>query len=126
MEREIGALRLSVRDAHGEPPGSSPVQFTVDGLPVTGNAGEPLLAALLVGGVRFTRTMPKTGEARGGYCLVGRCTDCLVILDGRPNIRACLVALRAGMRVETQQGIGTATEGGDWFDGVGNGSEPPA
>jgi hypothetical protein len=28
-------------------------------------------------------------------------------IDGIPGVRACLTPVRAGMRVETQQGIGT-------------------
>lgn len=95
-----GAVRLAAGGA------AEVVPFTFDGRPLTGFRGEPLLAALLAGGVRVLRTMPKSGEARGGYCLVGRCTDCAVVVDGLPNVRACREPLRDGMAVETQRGLG--------------------
>lgn len=89
----------------GSLPTAAAVGFTFDGEPVEARAGEPLLAALLAAGVRAVRTMPTTGERRGGWCLVGRCTDCLVVVDGVPNVRACVEPVRAGMRVETQHGL---------------------
>ncbi len=36
----------------------------------------------------------------------GLCADCLMQIDGIPGVRACVTLVRAGMRVETQQGIG--------------------
>ena len=65
-----------------------------------------MIAALFAGGVRVLRTMPRTGEARGGFCLFGRCSDCMVVVDGVPNTRACVTAVRDGMMVETQRGLG--------------------
>ncbi len=103
---ENRAARVEERPRLGPLAPANPVRFTFDGREVVGREGEPLLAALLAAGVRVLRTMPKTGEARGGYCLVGRCTDCLVVVDGRPNVRACVTSLQAGMWVETQVGLG--------------------
>jgi sarcosine oxidase subunit alpha len=36
--------------------------------------------------------------------MMGVCFDCLVTIDGEGNRQACLVRVREGMRVETQQG----------------------
>ena len=84
--------------------------ITFDTRTVDAIEGEPLIVALLAAGVRVLRTMPRTGEARGGYCLVGRCADCLVMVDGSPNVRACVEKVRAGMIVETQHGLGARPE----------------
>ncbi len=73
---------------------------------VEGRAGEPIAVALLAAGVRIFRTMPRFGDARGGYCMVGRCTDCMVIVDGVPGIRACVTPVTAGLDVRTQHGLG--------------------
>ncbi len=89
----------------GPQPAAAEVAFTFDGAPVAARAGEPLLAALLAAGIRSVRTMPATGERRGGWCLVGRCTDCLIVVDGVPNVRACVEPVRAGMLVQTQHGL---------------------
>lgn len=91
----------------GPLPPAAAIHFTLDGVPMVGRDGEPFAAALLAAGVRVFRTMPRSGEARGGYCFVGRCSDCLMTIDGVTNIRTCLEPVREGARVETQQGVGT-------------------
>lgn len=80
--------------------------FTFDGRSLTGYAGEPIVAALFANGVRVFRTMPKTGAPRGGYCFQGRCSDCQMIVNGVPNVMACITPLSDGMRIETQHGVG--------------------
>ncbi|MDP9367324.1 MAG: (2Fe-2S)-binding protein [Chloroflexota bacterium] len=91
----------------GPLPPAATVHFILDGMPVAGRAGEPIVAALLATGIRVFRTMPRFGEARGGYCLVGRCSDCLITVDGITNVRACLEPVREGASVVTQRGIGS-------------------
>jgi aerobic-type carbon monoxide dehydrogenase small subunit (CoxS/CutS family) len=80
--------------------------FTFDGVAVRGREGEPIAAALLAAGQRVFRTMPRYGDARGGYCMIGRCADCAVVVDGVPNVRACVTMVRAGLDVRTQYGLG--------------------
>jgi aerobic-type carbon monoxide dehydrogenase small subunit (CoxS/CutS family) len=87
------------------PPAAS-VAFTFDGTPIEGREGEPIAAALLAAGFRVLRTMPRFGDARGGYCMVGRCADCLMVVDGTPNVRACLTPVAEGLDVRTQHGLG--------------------
>ena len=92
-------------------PQARQVTITFDGRLLPAYDGEVLIAALLAGGVRVLRTMPRTGEARGGFCLVGRCSDCMVVVDGVPNTRTCDTPVRDGMSVETQHGLGVWPEG---------------
>jgi aerobic-type carbon monoxide dehydrogenase small subunit (CoxS/CutS family) len=73
---------------------------------VAGREGEPIAAALLAAGYRVFRTMPRRGDPRGGYCMVGRCTDCAVIVDGVPNVRSCVMVVAEGLDVRTQRGLG--------------------
>jgi predicted molibdopterin-dependent oxidoreductase YjgC len=40
------------------------------------------------------------------FCGIGVCFDCLVMVNGRPNQRACLTEVRPGDRVEQQEGTG--------------------
>lgn len=82
------------------------ITFEFDGQPMTARASDTVASALLASGHRVLRTMPKTGEARGGFCLVGRCADCLMIVDGVPSVRACMTPVAAGVKVRTQQGLG--------------------
>jgi aerobic-type carbon monoxide dehydrogenase small subunit (CoxS/CutS family) len=92
-------------------PTVSPVTFSFDGQNVEGRPGEPIAVALLAAGVRIFRTMPRFGDARGGYCMVGRCADCMVIVDGVPGIRACVTPVSAGLTVRTQHGLGELDAG---------------
>ena len=66
---------------------------------------EPIAAALASAGIRVHRTTEKTHEPRGVYCAMGRCTDCMMIVDGEPNVRTCITPVRDGMRVQVQHGL---------------------
>jgi predicted molibdopterin-dependent oxidoreductase YjgC len=78
----------------------------VDGAEVRAYEGETIAAALLASGHRFTRWTARAGEPRGYFCGMGVCQDCLVTVDGLPNVRACVAPARDGMRVESQRGLG--------------------
>lgn len=87
-------------------PDRPPVAFTFDGRPLTGLAGQPIAAALLDNGISVFRHTPKNGQPRSLFCGIGQCSDCMVIVDGRPNVRACITPLEEGMAIETQKGLG--------------------
>ncbi len=74
----------------------------VDGREVPARAGESVAAAMLAAGLLRFRNTPATGAARGPFCMMGACFDCLVAIDGIGNRQACLVTVREGMAVETQ------------------------
>ena len=76
----------------------------VDGREIRARDGDTVAAALLAAGVNHTRTTPVSGAPRAPYCLMGVCFDCLVTIDGVGSRQACLVPVRDGMTVETQQG----------------------
>jgi aerobic-type carbon monoxide dehydrogenase small subunit (CoxS/CutS family) len=101
-----GEARVVEHPVLGELPPAAMAAFTFDGKPVEGRAGEPIAAALFAAGVRVLRTMPRFGDARGGYCMVGRCADCLMVVDGVPNMRACMTPVAEGLDVRTQHGLG--------------------
>lgn len=81
-----------------------PVHFTFDGRDMEGYEGEPIAAALRAAGVMTHRHTVKRGEPRGIFCAIGRCTDCVMVVDGTPNVRTCMTPLKEGMRVQTQYG----------------------
>ena len=103
---ESVASRIDAHPLLGQPPTAPLVRLTFDGEPVAGRDGEPIAAALLASGYRVLRTMPHSGEPRGGYCMVGRCSDCQVVVDGVPNIFACVTPVAAGLDVQMQRGLG--------------------
>ncbi|VVN69716.1 (2Fe-2S)-binding protein [Pseudomonas fluorescens] len=75
-----------------------------DGHPLSVPGDVSLAAALLVSGIRTTRTTVVTGQPRAPYCLMGVCFECLVEIDGIPNCQACMITVREGMRVRSQHG----------------------
>lgn len=68
-------------------------------------AGINLAAALLAVGIRQTRSTPVTGAPRAPYCMMGVCFECLVEVDGQASRQACLLSVREGMQVRSQQGV---------------------
>mgnify|MGYP001329681916 CR=1 FL=1 len=51
---------------------------------------------------RYTK---KEHKPRGIFCAIGRCTDCVMVVNGKPNIRTCVTPLEEGMKVQTQYGV---------------------
>lgn len=81
------------------------VKFFYDGIEVEGYEGEPIAMALHAIGVLTHRYTASKHNPRGIFCAIGRCTDCVMIVDGKPNIRTCVTPLEEGMCVQTQYGI---------------------
>ena len=82
------------------------VTIEFDGKPIEAYEDEPIAAALMAAGIHVLRYTPKYHEPRGVFCAIGQCTDCMMMVDGVPNVRTCITPVRAGMKVETQHGRG--------------------
>lgn len=68
------------------------------------SAGVSVAAALLGSGEMRLRASPVSGAPRAPYCMMGVCFECLVEIDGVPNRQGCLVPVRDGMQVRSQEG----------------------
>lgn len=99
------SVRISEHPILGVQEKGRKVTFTCDGKELTGYEGEPIAAALRDAGVMVHRYTQKEHKPRGVFCAIGRCTDCVMIVDGTPNIRTCVTPLREGMVVQTQYGV---------------------
>ncbi|ASW09453.1 FAD-dependent oxidoreductase [Rhizobium sp. 11515TR] len=76
----------------------STIEFVVDGRSLHAERGMTIAAAIEASGQHgFSRGLK--GEARGLFCGMGACHDCLVTVDGKVSQRACMTAVTAGMRV---------------------------
>jgi predicted molibdopterin-dependent oxidoreductase YjgC len=82
------------------------VEFFFDGTAVRAHAGESVACALFAAGVRTLRRSPRNGTARGMFCLMGSCQECVVVADGR-RVAACQEPVRAGLDVRSGMGDGT-------------------
>lgn len=86
------------------------LNFSFDGRPLKGRAGDTVAASLLANGVLACRETPVSGTARAPYCMMGVCFECLVVIDGVGSRQGCLTMLQEGMRIETQRGRRLAEE----------------
>ena len=103
-------MRISQHPILGEPEKGRLVTFFYDGRPMQGYEGEPIAVALKAAGVMVHRHTKKYDRPRGVFCAIGRCTDCVMVVDGKPNVRTCITPLKEGMVVETQYGASAKEE----------------
>jgi predicted molibdopterin-dependent oxidoreductase YjgC len=80
--------------------------ITFDGREIACWEGWTIGAALTAADVRSWRRTRHEGRPRGLFCGIGVCFDCLVTVNGRPSVRACLAAAHPGDVVRTQEGAG--------------------
>jgi predicted molibdopterin-dependent oxidoreductase YjgC len=93
------SLRLDANVERGRP-----VSILVDGETLRAFEGESLAAALIASGRRVFRHGEADGHARGIFCGMGICYDCLVTVAGRDHVRACMTPVSEGMQVTTLGG----------------------
>ncbi|WP_294624755.1 (2Fe-2S)-binding protein [uncultured Bilophila sp.] len=79
------------------------VHITFDGQAMEVPAGISVAAAVL-GHAHAGHTCehPVDGSPRAPYCLMGVCFECLMEIDGEPNVQSCLVPVREGMDIKRQ------------------------
>ena len=73
-----------------------------NGQPTAAHPGDTVASALYRAGQRIFSRSFKYHRPRGLLCGAGRCPNCLVNVDGTPNVRACTEPVRAGMQVRHQ------------------------
>lgn len=105
-------MRIGEHPILGIPQKGRLVVFTHDGKQIQGFEGEPIAVALRAAGVMVHRHTKKYNRPRGVFCAIGRCTDCVMVVDGKPNIRTCITPLAEGMQVETQFGVSAGRKEG--------------
>ena len=100
-------------------PPHRPVRILFDGKSVEAERGEPAAISLVAAGHLALARSPKFHRPRGPWCLRGACDGCLARVDDVPNVMTCRVPAEAGMRVETQNVVGTSQvdllRAADWF-----------
>ena len=69
-----------------------------EGQPVTAQEGDTVAAALLRAGYWTFRMTAVNGRARGPFCMMGACFDCLVEIEGVAR-QACMIEVRAGLDI---------------------------
>ncbi|HEY7536556.1 MAG TPA: 2Fe-2S iron-sulfur cluster-binding protein [Gaiellaceae bacterium] len=81
--------------------------FAYEGRPVSAFAGDTIGSALYAAGRRVFSRSFKYHRPRGLYCCSGHCPNCLMTVDGVPNVRVCVEPAREGADVRGQNAIGS-------------------
>jgi len=98
-------MRVLVHPILGDLGEERTITITVDGKPVKAREGETIAAALHAAGLRVNRYTQKRKEPRGLFCGIGQCTDCVMIVNGVPNVKTCVTPVSGNMVVRTQHGL---------------------
>jgi sarcosine oxidase subunit alpha len=100
-------------------PPRDPVTLQFDGEAVVAERGEPAAAALVAAGHLALARSAKFHRPRGPACMRAACDGCLARVDGEPNVMTCRVPAAEGMRIETQNVVGSKDTDllrmADWF-----------
>ncbi len=79
-----------------------PVIFEFNGRQFQAYEGDTIASALYAVGVRIFSRSFKYHRSRGLLCVAGACPNCMMSVDGVPNVRACATRVEEGMRVRHQ------------------------
>jgi D-hydroxyproline dehydrogenase subunit gamma len=77
----------------------APVRLMLENQGIDALEGDTLLTALLAGGAGHLRESEFGDGPRAGFCLMGACQDCWVVVEGLGRVRACATLARDGMVV---------------------------
>lgn len=77
--------------------------FLFEGNEIKARPGDTVAAALLANGVNSTRTT-RNGSARGPFCMMGACYDCLIEYDGT-TLQSCMTEAMPDMEISMSQCI---------------------
>jgi sarcosine oxidase subunit alpha len=88
--------------------------------------GDTIAVALYRSGQRIFSRSFKYHRPRGLLCVSGKCPNCLMNVDGVPNVRTCITPVREGMQVKAQNAYPSletdflsVTQRFDWLMPVG-------
>ena len=81
---------------------SKKLTFDFDGRSIEACEGDTVASALYAAGVRIFSRSFKYHRPRGLLCVSGNCPNCLMEVDGIPNVRACTMTACQSMEVRHQ------------------------
>jgi sarcosine oxidase subunit alpha len=79
-----------------------PLMFPFEGRRIRAFEGDTVGSALAAAGVMITGRSFKYHRPRGLFCMTGSCPNCLMQIDGIPNVRSCTEPVREGMTAHRQ------------------------
>lgn len=102
------------------------MKFHFQNKAVVAKDGDSIAASLYRNGQRIFSRSFKYHRPRGLLCVSGKCPNCLMNVDGIPNVRTCITPVRDGMKVQAQNAFPSLetdwlsmTQSFDWLMPVG-------
>ncbi len=86
------------------------IKFIFEGKELTAYRGETVAMALYRHGIDVFSESAKLHRPRGMFCAIGKCSSCMMRINGIPNVRTCILPVQKGMIVERQKGLGEKPE----------------
>ena len=81
--------------------------FLFDGEPIEAFEGDTIASALFASGRRVFSRSFKYHRPRGLLCCTGQCPNCLMQVDRVPSVRVCTEPAREGMKIRSQNVLGS-------------------
>ncbi|MDI6917697.1 MAG: FAD-dependent oxidoreductase [Thermoplasmatales archaeon] len=86
------------------------ITFLFNGKKISAYENETVASALTAAGINVLSRSIKYNRPRGFFCGIGKCSSCLMTVDGVPNVKTCVTPVKDGMVVESQDGKGNLPE----------------
>ncbi len=80
------------------------IEFTWKDKTIKAQKGETIASALIANGFDIFGHHPKDGSPLGLFCANGQCSQCLVLVDGKP-VKSCMTKAQSGMVVMPADGL---------------------
>jgi len=80
------------------------MKFFFNGEEVWGYDNESIAAALFADGYKVFTYSSEKRRPRGAFCMIGKCSSCLMTVNGIPNVRTCKLPVEEGIDVKMQVG----------------------
>src|SRR5271167_1975447 len=78
------------------------IRVNFEGKTIEAYEGDTVASALYAAGTKIFSRSFKYHRPRGLFCVSGDCPNCLMQVDGRPNVRSCIEPARQGQVVRSQ------------------------
>lgn len=85
-------------------PEAPTIQFKWENKPLQAKVGETIASALIANGIDIFGHHPKDGSPLSLFCANGQCSQCMVLVDGKP-IKSCMTKVAPGISVMPLDGL---------------------
>jgi len=86
------------------------ISFKFNNKQIEGYIGDTIASALHANNIKTLSKSLIHKNPRGFFCGIGKCSSCLMRVNGIPNVRTCIAPLKSGINVETQDQLADLPE----------------